>query len=130
MPLRLTTPCSTVEVELFVDPAFVRYGVGRCLLDKIIHVLDSGYNACGGYEFITDSMGYSAGGRRSVACIIIHVPYSRQTTKELEWTKEWLEGFGFEQSGDLKDIGRKQSQAVSLATFSRQTMVTVDEHAV
>lgn len=75
-------------------------------------------------------MGFAAGGRRTIACIIVHVPYSRHTTEELVWKKRFLETFGFEQSGDLKGIGRKQSQAVSLATFSRPTMVTVEEYAV
>lgn len=124
----LTSYCSTVEVEVFTDPDFVKYGVARTLLDKLIHVLDSHYLSRGGYEFASDSTDYTSGGRRSVACILVNVPHSKED-ESFAWKTKWLEQFDFIETGTLKGIGRKLNQTVDLSLYKRDTSLTIGSWA-
>lgn len=109
---------------MFVDPECVKYGVGRTILDKLIQILDTTYVTRGGYEFTCDDQAYNADGRRTVACMVIHVPFSSDEDT-LTWKTNWLEQFDFEHKGSLNDVGRKLNQCVSQAIFSRPTGMTV-----
>lgn len=95
-----------VEIEIYVKPRFYRKGVGRCMLDKIVSVLDSLYLDRGGYDFLTEDPSYCSGGARVIGSIIINAPYADSTRKD--WLISWLKQFDFEQCGDYADIGIKR----------------------
>lgn len=124
----LTAYCITVEIELFTDPDFVKYGVARTVLDMLLHVLDSHYLSRRGYEFASNSTDYTTGGRRSVACILLNVPHSKED-ESLAWKIKWLEQFGFKETGTQKGVGRKLNQTIDLSLYKRDTNLTISSWA-
>ena len=101
-----------VELECYVRPEYLRKGVGRTLMDKMISILDTGYASVGGYEFVcgNDSMKnkYITGGMRVVDQLIVNISHNSEDKSKLDWNAEWLKRrWGFKQKGYLDEIGRK-----------------------
>ena len=106
----------TVEIECYVRPEYVRKGVGRTLMDKLMSILDIGYEPVEGYEFVCnqDDMEeknrYTNGGKRQVGQIIVQLLHNSDDKSKLDWNANWLkQRWGFKQKGYLDDIGRKLS---------------------
>ena len=97
----------TVELEVFIKNDCQRKGIGRCLVDKMLQILDVGYDPRGGYDFPNEDAKYRAGGSRTIGNIIVNVPYASDDHGPLKWKKAWLGQFKFEKVGELTDIGRK-----------------------
>lgn len=124
----------TAELELYVDPRYKKMGVGKCLLDKTLQVLDRGHRMSTKCSFHCDQKLrhlYNAGGNRNVHKLYFilrkyHLPkagvislerkkyrkspYAKTKTAEDEyglWLKAWLERLGFEEEGVLKKSGAK-----------------------
>lgn len=96
-----------VEVDMFVQPGLQRQGVGRCLFDKLLHVLDPHYDPRGGYDFLSDDTNYVTGGARTVGSIFINVPWAEGDKNRVDWIQNWLKQFGFFQAGHYPSMGRK-----------------------
>lgn len=92
---------------MFVKASMLRKGVGRCLLDRILSVLDPCYCVRGGYDFRGDEFRYGPGGKRVVGSIIVNIPYDTKDKSRAMWMQNWLSQWEFEQAGELFDIGRK-----------------------
>lgn len=101
----------TVELEMYVRHQYFRNGVGSCLLDRMLYLLDPVYPVKGGYEFRCEDdpaaqAQFGPGGRRTVAMILCMVPYLEEDRKD-PWVKKWLSKSAFHQVGDLPKIGTK-----------------------
>jgi L-amino acid N-acyltransferase YncA len=105
----------TAELELFVNPVTRRQGVGRCLVDTLLDILDPRYSRKGGYHFdyperkrkVYDS---SSGGR-PMSKVLFAVPHPSNTDNDYFWLKAWLVNqFRFEEQGVLRGIGVKDKQ--------------------
>ena len=106
----------SAELEVYVHREWLRKGVGRCLLDKLLESTDRGHLARGGYAFTCDPAirhYYEAGGGRDLHKLVFVIRHF-QNPKKLEendldvWLKKWLtERWGFEESACLKGIGAK-----------------------
>ncbi|GAB7356083.1 hypothetical protein MBLNU459_g6695t1 [Dothideomycetes sp. NU459] len=112
----------TAEVELYVHPDFLTKGVGKCLMDKLLGILDEGYFERGGYD-MDDQLGLGA--QRTLSKLIVHVPYNEQEGTK-KWLGPWLESWGFEQKGDIDDIGIKLEKSMNLAIYAKKTGYTVN----
>ncbi|KAK0255862.1 hypothetical protein LTS09_009164 [Friedmanniomyces endolithicus] len=112
------------ETRVFVKQECYMKGVAKCLVDKLLALLDPGYAEAGGFEVQGEEL---EGGSvsRVVQSIIARVPYEKP--ERLEWTGRWLRSLGFEQVADLPGIGWKDGKSVSLAMFMRKTGAVVDE---
>ena len=98
----------TCELQFWVHHQHLRHGIGKTLVDRMINALDNGYYCRQGTDFIADNpIQYEGGGLRTIARILIIIPYDHKDTKELTWQKEWLSQWQFEQVGNLPGIGRK-----------------------
>ena len=100
----------TAEIEVYVDKEYYMKGVAKCLLDKLIGMLDPEYIEKGGYEVVGDDLDGSGPSRR-ISNIIVNLPYDTGKTERLEWMEKWMGNWlGFEKVGDLKGIGLKEDK--------------------
>lgn len=97
----------TAELEFYVHPEFRQKGVAKCLMDKLLNIADEGHLPRGGYDVRDDELGL--GSQRTLSKLIVNVPYNEQEGTK-KWLGSWLESCGFEQKGDIDDIGHKLSK--------------------
>lgn len=109
-----TTSRYTAELQLFVHPGIHRHGIGRCLVDKMLQILDPQYPAKRGYYFDCPNEKrnvYDSGGHRPMSRLVFVVHHRADDVKEYAWLKKWLEkDFGFEEQGLLKGVGIKNKK--------------------
>jgi L-amino acid N-acyltransferase YncA len=94
-----------VEAGVFVSANrnCKRKGVSKCLMDKLLGLLDQYYIERGGYD-IDEQVGI--GMQRLVSRIFINFMNS-EVDKTREWVIPYLESWGFEQQGTAKRVGYK-----------------------
>lgn len=99
---------STVDLHVFVDKQFLLQSTAKCLLDKMIGILDPAYVERGGFDSRCDGL-EATGSVRTVKNIIARVPFD--APQRLEWVAKWLiDWLGFEQKGILEGIGVKNGR--------------------
>lgn len=96
-----------MELEIFVKQSSIQKGVGRCLMDKLMLVLDQHYVDRGGYEFVGNDVEYGSGGKRVIGSVVVNITYDASDNKRLVWLQNWLTQWNFEQAGELSQIGHK-----------------------
>ena len=113
---RQTAQRFTSQLQVFVNHEFLHLGVGRCLIDRMMTVLDINYHPRGGCEW----RGETPLKRREVKKVLIEIPYWDQDKADLDslkWKGDWLtgenekSGLRFEHMGTMKGIGWKQHKA-------------------
>ncbi|KAI7090899.1 hypothetical protein KC356_g1221 [Hortaea werneckii] len=115
---------STVDLHVFVDKQFLLQSIAKCLLDKMIGILDPAYIERGGFGSRCDGL-EATDSPRTVKTIIARVPFD--APQRLEWVAKWLvDWLGFEQKGVLEGIGVKNGRSVSEALFQRNNGAKVD----
>ena len=98
----------TVEAEVWVHKDYYMKGIGKCLVDKLMGMLDADYIERGGYD-IDDEELEGRAPSRTIQNIIINLSYDADRPARLEWVGNWLTNWiGFKQSGDLKGVGFKK----------------------
>ncbi|KAG9837432.1 hypothetical protein KCU68_g10399, partial [Aureobasidium melanogenum] len=112
-----------VEVGVFVDsnPRCKRKGVSKCLIDKLLGLLDQFYAERGGYD-IEEQLGI--GTQRLVSRIFINFMNSEHE-KTREWVVPYLESWGFKQQATTKKVGYKLNQVFDITTFHRETGLVI-----
>jgi L-amino acid N-acyltransferase YncA len=120
---------TSAEIELYVDPQYRKQGVGRSLMDKMMHICDPAYfynNACTFHHIPGKEAIYSGGGGRDLHKLwfIIRTWSRPMKTKEADktkkvsdcedevndWLKACIEAWDFEQEGHLKQVGAKDGR--------------------
>ncbi|GAB1743555.1 hypothetical protein NU219Hw_g485t1 [Hortaea werneckii] len=115
---------STVDLHVFVDKQFLLQSIAKCLLDKMIGILDPAYIERGAFGSRCDGL-EAMDSFRKVKSIIARVPFD--APQRLEWVAKWLvEWLGFEQKGVLEGVGVKNGRSVSEAFFQRNSGVKSD----
>lgn len=98
----------TADIEVYVDSAQYMKGVGKCLCDKLLGLLDPNYIERGGYEIEGEEL-EAEGALRVISNIIATVSYDGE--ERLEWKTRFLNDFlGFERVGHMKETGNKLGQ--------------------
>ncbi|KAK4545344.1 hypothetical protein LTR36_003524 [Oleoguttula mirabilis] len=114
----------TAEVEVYTDKSHYMKSVAKCLLDKLMAILDPEYVERGGFDIQGEEL-EGVGPSRVIQNVVVNVSYDKP--ERLEWLSRWLTSWlGFEQKGLLEDIGNKQGKSVSLAIFKRKTGAAID----
>ncbi|OTA29931.1 hypothetical protein BTJ68_10218 [Hortaea werneckii EXF-2000] len=112
---------STVDLHVFVDKQFLLQSIAKCLLDKMVGILDPAYIERGGFGSRCEGL-EATDSLRTVKNIIARVPFD--APQRLEWVAKWLiDWLGFEQKGVLEGIGVKNGRLVSEAIFQRNNGV-------
>lgn len=103
------------EIFVYASHDHPHVGIGRCLFDRMMDLLDLNYVPKGGCEW----RGEQLLTRREIKKIQVNIPYWDKVAadyEELQWKGNWLTGQGatdrhfmkFEYQGTLKEIGWKQ----------------------
>lgn len=120
----------TFEMELYVHPGFTCQNVAKCLLDRLLEMVNTGYNALGGYEYVNEYDYLKTGPRRVVKTILLNVFHEHKAEKELPpWTKI-LGKFKFVRCGHVSQIGYKKGQVVDMSMFQHRTTETIDPKSI
>lgn len=118
----------TFELELYVHPGYIRQGIGRCLLDQLLNIANTGYNAKGGYEWVNEFEYLKNGKTRVMKTILVTLHYERGD--EVEWATGYLGDFGFKKAGRLAQIGHKGGKVVDKVIFQLQTTEVIDPKSI
>jgi len=98
----------TAELEVYTHKSHYMKGVAKCLLDKLIGLLDPGYVERGGFTVEGEELD-GIGCSRVIQNVIVNLPHEKP--ERLEWVGRWLGNWlGFEQVGNLTDIGNKDGK--------------------
>ena len=118
------------ELEIYVHHNYLRQGIGRCLMDRLMCATDRGHMERGGYPFHCDPVErvwYEVGGARDLHKIMfVARQYSRprkDSPEELDvttWMKKWLvKDWDFEEEACLKQAGAKNGRFLDLTYFTK-----------
>ncbi|KZF24120.1 hypothetical protein L228DRAFT_266484 [Xylona heveae TC161] len=118
----------TVELELYVRPEHRQLGIGRCLMDKLMGLLDPIYVEREGYDFVFEGGEYGPGGARVIGKVLCMIAYDGNDRTQLDWLKKWLEQWEFAQVGDLLGIGWKFDKSVNVACLQMTTGSRIEPH--
>ncbi|PYH45800.1 GNAT family N-acetyltransferase [Aspergillus saccharolyticus JOP 1030-1] len=100
-----TTGQFTVKLEFYILPREQQHGVGTCLLDKMLSVLDDRYTPKRGYHFRfspEDGAAYRPGGLRNMARVIVTCSFPWHERDHYQYIRTWLQRkWGFTEQGHL-----------------------------
>lgn len=119
----------SVELEVYVHPAWLHKGVGRALIDKLLDSTDRGHLRTSKVTFACDpdiKHLYSAGGGRNLNVLIFIIRHFMNPKsgagEEIDGLKQWLIGeFNFEESGCIKGAGTKFKRLLNMTYMTKQT---------
>lgn len=112
----------TAQIKVYVSHEYPRVGIGRCLFDRMMAVVDLNYCQQGGVEWRGPPMELV----REISRIYVEIPYFEDDAEEkeaLEWKKGWLCGahgrgsMRFEHYATQPGFGFKQGKRVDVAQF-------------
>lgn len=102
----------TLNLQLYVHPEYTRKGVGRNLLDRLIHCLTSAYAYKNGAPWINpnnDSI-QEANGGGMYHQVQFQVPVEKLNDPDIEWVSKFLRKFWFKKEATLPSVGRSTIQ--------------------
>lgn len=114
----------TFELEVYVHPGYIHQGIGKCLLDQMMYMSNTGYNKRGGYEWVNDFEYLKNGKSHTIKTILTNVHYERG--ENAEWATSYLGDFGFKKAGRISQIGHKAGKVVDKVIFQLQTTEVID----
>lgn len=113
----LSVPCNvtnspsyrfTAEMEVYTDSSHYMKNIGKCLVDKLMGLLDPDYIERAGYDIEGEEVD-GIGAQRVIENVIVNLPYHRP--EHLEWMSRWLtEWLGFQRTGHLVGVGKKDEK--------------------
>lgn len=99
----------TAKLEFYTKETDYMNGVGSCLVDRMVLLLDATYQERGGHEIKGDDID-GVDHVRILKNLIIELPFEKP--ERLEWMGKWLEeSFKFREVGLLEKIGTKNGKA-------------------
>ena len=118
----------TFELEMYVHPGYIRQGIGKCLLDQMMYMANTGYNKKGGFEWVNDFEYLKSGSSRTIKTILVSVHYERGD--DVEWTTSYLGDFGFKKAGRFAQVGHKIGKVVDKVMFQTQTTEVINPNSI
>ncbi|KAL6157371.1 hypothetical protein ACJBU6_04926 [Exserohilum turcicum] len=119
----------TFQMELFVHPGFVCKGIGKCLMDRLLEIVDTSYRVRGGYEYINNYEYLKTGPSRVVKTILLNVHHEHGEDAEREWQGRFLTECKFTRVGRLPKVGYKLGKEVDVAIYAHHTKEDINATA-
>lgn len=117
----------TFEMELFVHPGFISKGIAKCLLDRLLEMINPNYTARGGYEYINKFEYLKNGPNRVVKTILVNVHH--ENGKDV-WQQKLLNAFNFVRCGRLQKVGYKLNTVVDISIFCHHTAEEINASGI
>ncbi|KAF2717284.1 hypothetical protein K431DRAFT_288665 [Polychaeton citri CBS 116435] len=111
----------TAYLNFFTKSADSMKGVGSCLLDKLLDVLDKFYFPRGGYNVKGDEV--NGVGIKIMRIKDLYIRFLHADDRKLPWITRWLQSeyVGFKKINLVEDVGTKNGQGIHEAIFHRET---------
>ena len=119
----------TTELYVYVEPNHLRKGIGKTLMDRMMAATSPYVLWKDPVPFLDngDREKWIGGAMRCIKTILISILFSSdgdyagdgQGEKELEWKKNWLARYGFQQCGLVPNIGFKDEKRYVLSSSFR-----------
>jgi GNAT superfamily N-acetyltransferase len=119
----------TFEMELFVHPGYVSKGIGKCLVDRLLEMVDTSYRARGGYEYVNNFEYLKTGPSRVVKTILLNVHHENGEDLDAGWKGKFLSTCKFVRAGRLPKVGHKHNKVVDISIFAHHTKEDIDPSA-
>ena len=111
----------TFEMELFVHPGHKSKGIGKCLIDKLLEMVDPGYHVRGGYEYVNDYEYLKTGPARVIKTILVNCHHENGEDVDNEWQGKFLKFCKFYRAGRLSSMGYKDGKVVDVTIYTHHT---------
>lgn len=118
------------QLATYVHPDYLQQSIGRCLLDQVVFMCNTGYHQRGGYEYRNESEYLKSGHSRTIKTILANYHYERGYGKEAEWMASYLGEYGFKKAGRLSQFGHKAGKVVDKLFFQLQTTEIIDPASI
>lgn len=118
----------TFEMELFVHPGFTHKGVAKCLLDRLLDMANTGYNARGGYEYVNKFEYLRNGPTRVIKTIVLNVHHEHGA--DTQHITDYLSPFKFVRAGKISQIGFKNDKVVDMSIYQHHTTETINPSGI
>jgi L-amino acid N-acyltransferase YncA len=120
----------TFQLDIFVHPGFTGKGIGKCLMDRLLEMVDTSYRARGGYEYVNHFEYLKTGPSRVVKTILINVHHVNGVDPQEEWQGKFMKDCTFSRVGRLPLVGYKQDQAVDVSIYAHHTKEHINAAAL
>ncbi|KAF1954739.1 hypothetical protein CC80DRAFT_549918 [Byssothecium circinans] len=114
----------TFELELYTHPGYLRKGIAKCLMDRLLSFVSTGYPVKGGYDWVNRGEYLRKDAGRTVKTINVSVPHEENAT--IEWMHEFFKKFKFSKAGHLKKVGYKEGKVVDVMLYQHTTSEPID----
>lgn len=118
----------TFEMQLYVHPGFLEKNIAMCLLDKLLEMVNTGYNVRGGYDYVNEFEYLKTGPSRVVKTILLDVHHEHG--KELGWQTKFLSAFKFVRCGRMPQVGYKHNKIIDVSKFCHHTTETINPSGI
>ncbi|KAF2026217.1 hypothetical protein EK21DRAFT_74592 [Setomelanomma holmii] len=117
----------TFELQLYVHPGYVSQNIASCLLDRLLEMANTGYNARGGYDYRNGSEYLKTGPSRVIKTIVLQV--HEENGQKVNDTSKFLKQFNFSCAGHIAHMGFKLGKIVDLFLYRHTTTEIIDANA-
>jgi len=97
----------TFDLEVFVHPQYLHMGIGKCLLDRMLTLVDGCYLTRGGPDWIFRGDYLRYGFSQTVKTLVLSLPHDQGNDDKLNCVSALLKEFGFHRSGHMSNMGYK-----------------------
>ncbi|KAF2653066.1 hypothetical protein K491DRAFT_22897 [Lophiostoma macrostomum CBS 122681] len=122
----------TFELELYIHKDYLNQGIGKCLLDRMLDMVDPGYSLRGGYEWVNRSEYLKNGCSRLVKSVNFAFPHEcldkadEMAGAETGWMHDWLKAFGFRKAGHFSQIAYKYGKTIDVTMYQYITTESIE----
>jgi L-amino acid N-acyltransferase YncA len=111
----------TFQMELFVHPGFTSKGIGKCLMDRLLEMVDTSYRARGGYQYVNNFDYLKTGPSRVVKTILLNVHHVNGEDPQNGWEGKFMKDCTFWRVGRLPEVGHKKDKVVDVSIYAHHT---------
>ncbi|KAF2442689.1 hypothetical protein P171DRAFT_486674 [Karstenula rhodostoma CBS 690.94] len=117
----------TFELECYVHPDFVRQNIAKCLFDRLLEMVNTGYLVKGGYSWVNQGEYLKTGLSRVVKVINCHVYH--EEGDDVVWVTEFMRKFKFRKAGHFFKMGYKFGKVVDATIYQHETSEIINADA-
>ncbi|KAH7406781.1 hypothetical protein DE146DRAFT_689724 [Phaeosphaeria sp. MPI-PUGE-AT-0046c] len=115
------------ELNLFVHPGYTSQNIASCLLDALLEMSNTGYNACGGYEYRNESEYLKMGPKRVIKTITLTI--YKEHGASADSASDFLKRFNFSRCGHISKAGYKYGKVVDAHLYQHTTSENIDPNS-
>lgn len=113
------------ELDMWVHHEHLHMGIGKCMMDQILKLVNPSYSGKGGYDWRPRGDYLRHGCTRVVKAITFTFPHVGDVEDpehvKLEWVDSFMKDFNFRKAGHIYGLGYKYGKCVDKVIFQTIT---------